>query len=404
MLFFVPLQHADFQFTPILEIRSRYEQRNDLFFDEAEGIDRTMWVNRGRAGFDLKTDENTTFRVLYQYSNVNIDDSDSGGGMNLENFNPFYSFSVGTTFRAETRQDLVEGYLRHTNGDATLTVGRQMLSKGPGKLLGDNDWGEVARSWNAVRLQTGDWDFFVGQLALDRANNGGVRLGMASHDWGYGGQTSVIYKSDPAFGDSIYTLDHLYWRQMNNLGIGIDAAYQLGRDGGRDLEAWAGTVYVQLETSGSMTFWGEYDIATGGSAAAAKSHTFDDLYPSDHRHYGLMDLMGWRNMKAMGVGLDWSMNESMEVSLGYYKFNMYDSADGWYSGRNTIGQYGAPHFTGTASDDLGSEIDISLNWQLRDNTKLGLGIAFFDPGAAMTEVFLASDKQTWFFAQLSWKR
>ncbi|MCH7905648.1 MAG: alginate export family protein [Armatimonadetes bacterium] len=402
MLFFVPLQHADFQFTPILEIRSRYEQRNDLSFDNSLSQDRTMWVNRGRAGFDLKTDENTTFRVLYQYSNVNIDDTGSAGG--IVSINPFYNFSVGTTFRAETRQDLVEGYLQHTDGDATLTVGRQMLSMYPGKLLGDNDWGEVARSWNAARLQTGDWDFFVGQLALDRANNGGVRLGMVSHNWGYGGQTSVIYKSDPAFGDSIYTLDHLYWRQMNNLGIGVEAAYQWGRDGGRDLEAWAGTIYAQLESSNSMTFWGEYDIATGGSAAGAKSHTFDDLYPSDHGHYGLMDLMGWRNMNTFGIGLDWSASNDVEVSLGYYNFTKYDSSDGWYSGRNTIGPYGIPGGGASASDDLGSEVDISLNWQLRSDTKLGLGIAFFDPGTAMTQMGAGSDNQTWFFAQLSWKR
>ena len=137
MLFFLPMGVVQ-SVGPLdlfFEARSRFERRNDLIFDSALDLDRTLWQNRARIGFDYDAGDDSRVRVTYQYSNTQTDD--------------------GAGYRRLLGQDLVEAFVERKVGTSTLRLGRQPLNIGSGRLVGDNRWGKVGRFWNGVRIDDG---------------------------------------------------------------------------------------------------------------------------------------------------------------------------------------------------------------------------------------------------------
>ena len=96
MLFFVPavdmpsLGPLDLFFN----VRSRYEQKSDVFFDNSDSDDRTLINTRARLGFDYDAGDNTNIRVTYQFSNMQIDDSEA---FVPSTNNPFFNFNHNRT-------------------------------------------------------------------------------------------------------------------------------------------------------------------------------------------------------------------------------------------------------------------------------------------------------------------
>lgn len=383
MIFFLPLSTAqtlgpvDFFF----EARSRYEQRNNLNFDSGLNQNRLRWQNRGRLGFDYDAGDGSRFRVTYQYSNTQTDD--------------------GAGFVGMVGQDLVEAYVQREMGGSTMTIGRQPLEIGSGRLVGDNRWGEVGRFWNGVRIENGDVNFFVGRLDVDTAGVGEHYLGVLGYEWGYGGKTNLIYHWSRLGNPSIYTLDHTYTKQYGNLTLDFEGAWQWGREGGQDLEAWAGSVTGKIPVSEKLTIIGGYNTASGGGSGAT-SNTFNDLFPSDHRFNGIMDLQGWRNVDAFHIGAAYKVNDDMSLKLTYHDFSLNDATDAWYNGRNGL-QYGYVDPSGASGKKIGSEIDVSLRLRLQGNLKVTAGFAVFDPGSFVEAQAAASSSQTWFYAGLGWR-
>ncbi|MCH7945898.1 MAG: hypothetical protein IIC73_07805, partial [Armatimonadetes bacterium] len=214
MLFFLPMGIAQ-SIGPLdlfFEARSRYERRSDLVFDSTLDLNRTLWQNRARLGFDYDAGGGSRVRVTYQYTNTQIDD---GAG---------YVGFLG--------QDLVEAFVERKVGTSTLRLGRQPLNIGSGRLVGDNRWGEVGRFWNGVRIEDGGLNFFTGRLDMDTTGVGEHYLGVLGYEWGYGGETNLIYHWSHWGNPSIYTLDHTYEKQYGNLKLNVEGAWQWGREGG----------------------------------------------------------------------------------------------------------------------------------------------------------------------------
>lgn len=391
MLFFVPIAsgpaadgHTYGPFDFFFNVRTRYEMRNDMYFDNASDDEQTLSHVRARFGFDYDTGEDDTrIRVTYQFGW--FDEDFSGTNFNGENHN------------------LVEAFAERTWDGGSFRAGRQKVTLGSGSLVGSNEWGEHGRSWNGVRIVDDAWDLFVGRLDFDDGMGIGEHyLGFAGYDWGYGGQTNLIYHWSHWGNPSIYTLNHTYHKDYGNFKLGVEGAWQWGREGGNDLEAWAGAINGKFSVSDRMSIFGGYNTASGGTDTDGTNNTFNDLFPSDHRRNGIMDIVGWRNVNAIHVGVGFQVSEGMRLSATYHDFTLNDSSDGWYAPINGMNVYGSGDGA-EGVDDLGSEIDINLMWKLRDNMKLSAGFAVFDPGTYFESAGYGTDNATWFYGSLGWK-
>jgi hypothetical protein len=401
MLFHVPAEAAkmigplDFFF----HLTSRYESRRDVGFDEADEAHRTLWLNRGRLGFDYQPSPESNVRVTYQYAHINTKDEATippiwggGGGQNSPDFIPTGDWD------GRTRQDLVEAYVSRTWGMSTMTLGRQQVDRD--WLVGSNNWAEVGRAWTGVRVENNKWDFFVGRLDLDTVGEAGgdQHLAFTGYDWGTWGRTTLYYKLD-RFGESIYTLGHEYKKNAGTVDFSLNGATQWGRTGGNDLSAYAGVAKAKLNMGTRMSLFGAYSLASGGTTDAGTVRTFDDLYPSDHHRLGIMDHQSLRNVQAFSVGLGYDVNDEIGLKVAYHSFKLFDGDDFWYQPGDNF-QYNVGPGDGT---DIGNEIDITLSWMLNPALKLHGGFAIFDPGSAIQNAGGGTDNQTFMYVGLNFR-
>ena len=401
MLFYVPVEAAqkigplDFFFN----LTSRYESRRDIGFESGDEEHRTNWLNRGRIGFDYQPSPESTIRVTFQYANINTKDEDGdGGGLRPGSLSP--DFNPTGDWEDRVRQDISEAYINRSWMSSSLTIGRQQVDRD--WLVGSNKWGEVGRAWTGIRLDSGNWDFFVGRLDLDTIGEAGFgsdqHLAFAGYDWRFG-RTSVYYKKDRDFDVSVYTLGHEWNMTAGNVDLSVNAATQWGRTGGNDLSAWAGIAKAKINLGSRLSVYGAYSTASGGTTSAGTVRTFNDLYPSDHHRLGMMDLQGLSNVRALTVGAKFEVNEDMGLKLAYNSFSLFDEDDFWY---NTSNVYGNPYGTGNGTN-VGSEIDVSLNWSLSEMLKLSGGFGVFDPGSFIQNAGGGSDNSTFMYVGVNFR-
>lgn len=389
MLFYIPV----FSLPPMndllqysIEFRERYERRDDKDFTAANSDNGAKLLTRGRIALQYELTGSSFAKVVYQYDNVQS------------------MPAVGSVTQA-TRQDLVEAYVKKSQGGSTLTIGRQKVNKGGQRLIGALEWANSSRSWTGVRVQSDKWDFFWGRLASNPAPNGQAQMALASFDSPLG-QSMLVYKHDkmPALPTSVYMLDHRYDNDFGAVRIVAEGAYQWGRKAGRDQDAWAASLKATLPVSDRLSVFVEANIATGGSSAG-KTRTFDNMYPTNHLFYGAMDYQGWSNMKGVSVGATWKAGRNASVTVSYHSFSLYDDTDGWYgaSGKINVGLGGAyidP--TGLSGGDIGSEFDVVLKWKLDKNKSLQAGVGVFQPGSFVKSFIAGSATESfWGYLQFA---
>ena len=134
-------------------------------------------------------------------------------------------------------------------------------------------------------------------------------------------------------------------RQATGLQASAEAAFQFGHRGPDDHEAnafalAAGYVF-DVRYRPALRF--EWDRATGdGDPEDARSREFNNLFPTNHAHYGYADLLGWRNMHAFEATLSGSPRAGHFVSADVLRFRLFD-ARGRLEGRGGRGPRPRPH-------------------------------------------------------------
>ena len=391
MLFFIPqnsLPAIAPGLTVHIEFRERAERRDDNDFFASLNDNRATLFTRGRVGLAYDAGEGTTLRAVYQYDNAQT------------------MPTVGGDSQA-TRQDLVEANLQHRSRGSIFTVGRQKTSKGGQRLIGALEWANSSRSWLGARLQAGGWDMFYGELESNPVPNPDVKLAYASYD-GPLGESLVAYKFDDRIvpRTSVTTIDDRCEHKIGNVALTGEAAYQWGRKSGLDLEAWAATLRATVVASPSVSIFVEGNVATGGSSSTV-TRTFDNLYPTNHLYYGMMDLQGWSNMKGVAVGANWRATSRLGIEASFHSFSLYDKKDGWYGAAGGINKRGLVAYidpSGASGDSIGSEFDIVGKYRISSNQSIEGGFGIFRPGGFVKSFVGGSiEESTWGYLQFGTK-
>lgn len=287
----------------------------------------------------------------------------------------------------------------------TLRGGRQELIYGKERLLGAFGWDNVGRSFDAARLRyrRALWtsDFFWARLV-------DVRRAGAPHRPGnrdlYGVYLTRARQASPQrtelFGfflrdglrtagergtqpqaTRIFTLGFRRLHQpAQGWGYEVEHAWQFGQRGPDRHRAaalvanaayrWGGRWQPRLQL--------EYDFATGDDAPAdGNAREFNNLFPTNHLHYGYADLVGLRNLHALRLTAAARLHPQLRVDVDYHRFLLAARRGPW---KNAGGRVLGFDPTGEAGRDLGQEFDLTFRVPLRTHLSFLAGYSVFLPG------------------------
>ena len=307
----------------------------------------------------------------------------------------------------------------------SLRAGRQLLAYGEERLIGTSDWNNFARSFDAVKLsyQPPGWqlDAFVSSVVVIRRDsfdqsdlfNGNevdreqVVSGLYfTHETAFGGlylyalwlsqangtvsnvesglptvqpkgaAPGAQHSSFGTYGGRLYG-DPL---KLHGFEFSVEGAYQNGEV--RDLALNAFATHIGLgynfDTFLKPRLWAEYNYATGDTHAGdGSTETFQDLFPSNHKFYGYMDLFSWQNLHNPEISLRVSPLKNVTAELDFHGFWLASTDDYWYrsNGLSTVRP-----LSPNAGNFVGTELDFVLNWNVNRRLNLQMGYCHFFPG------------------------
>jgi hypothetical protein len=309
--------------------------------------------------------------------------------------------------------DLRQAYVQLQNGEngwIRFRVGRQELRYGQERLVGVSDWTNAPRVFDAFRLVLGTNKNHVDLFSASVVVNNPVAFdnhagGMNFHGM-YGSFSSLVPKArvEPfvfwkAFplvkseegtpgNENLWTYGFRWTGQLPlNFDYTIETAKQGGNFSNDTIAAWAG--YANLGYSIPRLRFKprlliQYDYASGDDTLKdGKVGTFDQLYPSNHDVFGLVDLFGWRNIVQQRAGVETKPMNHLSMLLDFRDLYVANGNDSLYSATGAV-LVKTPK-TGALHRDVGLEPDLSAKYDVRENITVGAGYGYLFAGRFLTE-------------------
>lgn len=366
------------------EFRTRGELRSDYYTpDGASALDDEFLLFRSRLFLDITPEDWLRFYV-------EIQDSRQAGSDLLNR----YAVPNGS----ESDLDLYKAYLElNKPGDLPVSfrLGRQQINYGDKRLISEPNWSNVGRSFDAATVifdvgELGTIDVFAGIPVI--------------HDWGnfnesdddnqiygiYSQWNAVealdtlelyhLLRNSPDRDDEVHTLGTRIGTQYDSgFDWEVELAGQFGEYRGLDHAAWAlhTEVGYRFDHSWQPRLEAGYSVASGDDDPADEDNgTFDNLFPTNHMHYGYMDFISWRNNHNAEMNVTFHPVEPVRVYLAGHAYWLYDTDDNWYNSGGRILRFGQPD----AGSFLGTEIDLKITWTVNDHVTVEGGYSHFFAG------------------------
>ncbi len=399
-----PLSFFDGALVLDLEQRLRFEARNNNrdFNDSInDDHDDTWLLNRFRLGLAVKP---ARWLKLYgQFQDAREWDSDRPN-------------VPGVRGTEGGDSDLRQAYVSFADYEAFpfgLTIGRQALFFGDGRLVGDSRWGNFGRTFDAVKLRYESKAFWLEafasrpvQIKEDGFNDSDAAdnlFGAYAGTEAFGFQTTELYFFYRDKGDAQPDLDPTNkldprgtWNGPAQRTATLGTRWQSQKGG---LHGWDYTVEAALQwgdvwtldrsapaldqhafaahVSGGYTFeklaWHpriglEYDYASGDrDPADGSSESFQNLLASNHEKYGYLDEFAWRNLHDARVQLKVDIIKDVQAEVNYHAFWLAAASDYWFrangvSTLRTTTPDGRDVRRIDADNFAGHEIDFVVKW------------------------------------------
>jgi Alginate export len=286
-----------------------------------------------------------------------------------------------------------------------VRTGRQELNFGEQRLVGSLDWVNTARSFDAVRMTVRPLngvrvDAFASSVvvqtdgAFDHHKAGDDLHGL------YGGleklvpdaviEPYVLWRVSPRIkneGGSIANLSEyttgLHWvgKLAHGFDYGTEMDIQRGSLGSDQVRAWAGH-WVAGYTLATLKYKPhllvEYNFASGdANAKDGIRATFDQLYPTGHNKYGLLDQVGWKNIKDLRTGVEMKPARLWTTSVIFHNWYLADPHDALYNAASAVV---ARNPTGVLATHIGEELDVQAGVALSPLMQIAFGYGHLFPG------------------------
>ena len=338
--------------------------------------------------------------------------------------------------------DLYQGFITIGNPKEfplSLKVGRQELIYGDERLIGPSDWLNIPRTFDAVKLRyegTQGWiDAFTSRPVLADDHSFNMANEYETFSGIYASTKTLIPKQEsqayflarnveekspfahvkdvPQAGGAsprdIYTVGLRVKSLPNQFGgfdYGAELAGQFGRyqDAGTSLTvqrtkkslsheafaAYVGMGYTWTNVSFTPRVGFEYNFASGDSDPTDKDHeTFDNLYPTNHKRYGIADFVSLQNIHNVKFMSSVAPCKNFTVSLEYNLYWLAETADSFYTvtgaRRGSATPPAAPTGKGYGINKsydsfVGSELDLVATYKIKPWAIAQVGYAHFFTG------------------------
>ena len=331
----------------------------------------------------------------------------------------------------------------------TLKIGRQILAYGDERLVGSFDWNNIGRTFDAVKLRWEEkkWslDAFASTVVVptrskynqsDFANGnetdrGQIFSGLYFSTTALPFQTTDVYafhlheetgpKYQPlALGDTNFVTLGLRVKSKPGvfhhapapapdgksvadgksapppppaplpLGLDYDGefAFQTGKVRGLDLTAFAvhaGLGYT-FEAPWTPRLGVEYNYATGDTNPAdGNLETFQNLFPTNHKFYGFMDVFSWQNMHNPAISLKVAPCKKVTAQLDFHGFWLATNEDVWYRANGTTAVRPLNTLARNADKYAGSELDFTVTYKPLKQLSFLAGYSHFFAGTYLKD-------------------
>ncbi|MDH3974958.1 MAG: alginate export family protein [Deltaproteobacteria bacterium] len=358
------------------EVRVRYEQKDnwsDLDKDKGD-LDRTTG-QRTTINAKVAIDDQTT-------GFISIRDARNWGSENATN----KLGSTVSTADEDQATDLSEGYLDVKNlvGPVGLKIGRQKLAYGNQRLIGHLEWTDWGRRFDAIKLnlktEPVDVDFVTAKLS-DNANETEDQLNFIYATLKVIPQNKLDVYAIQSIGGGDYT-NAVGWTVHNNQNFlttglrlagkaaGADWTAEFAKQSGDDkaegtdinASAFAVTGGYTLPVLGGLRIGGEVFSGSGDDNSADKDNeAWQNLYPTNHFHYGISDFANTNWQNNTGAAVKVSMKPAKGLSVKIERWQMETTED-----------------TGTKGGVETVESNIQVKYKLTEKTGLYVYYAMVD--------------------------
>lgn len=310
--------------------------------------------------------------------------------------------------------DLHQGYIQLGGDDYSLRIGRQEVNLGDQRLLGAFGWSNNGRSLDGIRLTTpafaaGELDTYIlktGTTAQESTLFGLVYNWKNVNNWK---PSLYLLHKDSAGGDTV-VLGHISKVAFSDAFSGdLEINLEDGNSAGADLNAYAFHIGVKYVKPDTKNFWAglEYNLASGDDGTGADVETFDQIMPTNHNKYGFIDYQGWKNMENIHLNIGGAFSEKTKGNLDINLFDLNESKDAWYGASGAANIFSGVTMkdaTGASGDDVGTEIDLTVNHIITSTLNLEVGYSRFITGDFVDNVLagsaVKSDDADWLYIQL----
>ncbi len=439
-----PITMAGGILTLDLQERLRYEDRQNNFDFDNRGnalsiTDGSYLLERLRIGMRYKPDDwiNTYFQM-----------QDSREIASARPKDPGFFGSEG-----DQNASLRQANMTFANFKACplgLTAGRQELSYGDERLIGAFDWNNIGRVFDGLKFRFQQMNWNLEAFAVMPVSQYTTHFDVPDTDDKFFGiyyqmnyvprQVTEFYAfyrnktdNDAGFPTGGYTIGTD--RTANQVGTQAGDYVTLGTriksvpgklgpwDYETELTGQAGSLVANSadtnlvdattrrrnllawasHLAGGYTFTGEekirlgleYDYASGNSDPSSGTNTsFQNLFPTNHKFYGYMDLFAWRNMHDARAQFNITPIKKLALDLDYHAFWVADTSDAWFRANATTpvrGVGAGATARDHANNFAGQEVDLAFTYPLAKWIRLHGGYSHFFAGPYLHDTGGAAD-------------
>ncbi len=174
------------------------------------------------------------------------------------------------------------------------------------------------------------------------------------------------------------------------LGLDYDGefAFQTGELRGLDLSAFAvhaGAGYT-FEVPWAPRLGVEYNYASGDNHPGDSTvETFQNLFPTNHKFYGFMDVFSWQNMHNPAISLKVAPCKKVTAQVDYHGFWLATNEDVWYRANGTTAVRPLNALARNADKFAGSELDFTVTYKPIRQLSLLAGYSHFFAGSYLKD-------------------
>lgn len=395
------------------ELRQRSEYRQNADFDSRLGDEQIFVLQRLRLGLHWNFPNQLAAFVQMQDSRLWGEE--------------------GSTTQPLDNTDVHQAYFemqRLAGKPLRVRLGRQEMKFGSQRLVGVNDWNNVGRAFDALRLTYGEHattlDLWLAQIRDKNAATIDGNQEFAGAFFSSGSAATRVFDAYAAWliddrdfpigsssGEALFLGTcgvRLAGVLRQRLEYEAEGVYQTGKHGNLDVNAFGVILQgkIKLGQKWLPKIGASYKFGSGDeNPNDGKLQTLSTLFPTVHGQFGAADYAGWSNIADVMFLTEISPAPALRATARLHYLRLAHGNDAWYLARGFTFDKRAetllPARPGE-SIELGYNFDLQVDYDFREQVGLSLGVSRFFAGDFIKAGNPEADDSNWgyFSIKIRW--